>query len=248
MAGILLVYDTTCKSTSGASCSWTVPSGTYNVVFEIWGGGGGGGNSGPVCDCCQRGGPGSGGGYSKASIATTPGTVYSICAGAAGVSSQGWGSYCGICCDGCPGGTSYITGTGLSNFCATGGLGGKSDFNTVCYAGCGCNFYSQTPGCGYGGDVVARGTWGIVGKYGGTNPSSTDVHGGAAGGPGGGVGGVVIAGGLCNSAGCAWDGTDYPGHGRVPGGGGAGSGCYTGCQCTPWASGRGGPGVVKIYY
>ena len=246
MAGIFLVYDTSCTSTTGVCCGWTVPSGVTAVTFEIWGGGGGGGVPGTNCDCCQRGGPGSGGGYSKVSINTVPGCVYTICAGPGGVSSQGWGAFCGTCCDGCTGGTSWITGYNLSNFCATGGLGGKSDFNTSCYAHCGCNFYSQTPGTGYGGNIVARGSWGVMGHYGNTTPANIDVHGGSAGGPGGGAGGVNIGGGYC-CGGCASAG-EHPLHGRIPGGGGAGSGCYTGCQCTNWASGRGAPGVVKVQY
>jgi len=247
MAGIQLIYDTTCTSTSGVGCSWTVPAGTRNVVFEIWGGGGGGGTTGTNCDCCSRGGPGAGGGYSKVSIATTPGTVYSMCAGPGGISSQGYGSYCGICCDGCVGGTTYITGAGLSNFCATGGYGGTSDFNTNCYAHCGCNFYSRSGGQGYGGDVIAKGGWGVMGSYSGTSPYHIDIHAGSAAGPGGGVGGVQIGGGLCNNSWYAASGED-PMHGRIPGGGGSGNGSYSCCCCAALFSGRGAPGAIKIYY
>lgn len=248
MAGVKLIYDTTCTSTSDITCSWTVPDGSSRVTFEIWGGGGGGGNQGTNCNCCSRGGGGSGGGYSKVTIDTTPGTTYTVVAGKAGVSSQGYGSYCGTCCNGCAGGTSYVTGTGLSNFCATGGTGGRSDFDANCYAHCGCNFYSLTPGNGYGGTTVAQGNTPMVTRYGNNNPYNIVVIGGGAGGPGGGTGGFNHFGGYNNSSGyCAQSG-EHNFHGRIPGGGGAGSGGYTGCCCTPYPSGRGAPGVVKITY
>lgn len=248
MPGVKLIYDTTCTSTSNTTCVWTVPLGSCRVTFEIWGGGGGGGNKGTNCNCCSRGGGGSGGGYSKKTIDVVPGTQYTVVAGSAGVSSQGYGSYCGICCDGCTGGTSYVTGTGLSNFCATGGAGGKSDFETNCYAHCGCNFYSRTAGCGYGGDVIARGTTPTVTRYGDDNPYNIVVLAGGAPGPGGGAGGFNAFGGYNNSAGyCAVIG-EHNFHGRIPGGGGAGSGGYSGCDCSPYPSGRGAPGLVKITY
>ena len=248
MSGVQLIYDTTCTSTTNTNCTWTVPAGVCSVTFEIWGGGGGGGNQGTNCNCCQRGGPGSGGGYSKKTIDTVPGSTYTISAGAAGVSSQGYGSYCGTCCDGCTGGTSYVTGTGLTNFCATGGYGGKSNFETSCYAHCGCNFCSQVPGCGYGGDIVARGFWGSMAHHAGTEPCKIYVWGGNAGGIGGGYGGQNHRGGSCSfDCWCAAIG-EHNFHGRIPGGGGAGSGSTSQCCCTPFPSGRGAPGVVKISY
>ena len=248
MPGVQIIYDATCVSTTGVCCLWTVPAGSYNVVFEIWGGGGGGGNPGTNCDCCSRGGPGAGGGYSKRSIAVTPGAQYTVCAGPAGVSGSGFGSLCGICCDGCAGGTSFVLGTNLSNFCATGGLGGKSDFNTNCYAHCGCNFWNRCGGTGCGGDIVANGSFGVMHHYANTNPYGIEVWGGSAGGPGGGSGGINVHGGWIDSAsGCACSGA-HTLHGRIPGGGGAGSGWYNCCQCTPHNSGRGAPGLVRITY
>lgn len=249
MAGVQIIYDTTCISTSDTTCTWVVPTGVCRVTFEIWGGGGGGGNKGTNCDCCSRGGPGSGGGYSKVTIDTVPGSSYTVVAGKAGVSSQGYGSYCGICCDGCTGGTSYVSGTGLTSFCATGGYGGKSDFTTNCYSHCGCNFYTQIPGCGYGTNAtVAKGMSGITTRYGDDNPYNIVNLAGGAGGPGGGAGGFNHFGGYNNSAGyCALIG-EHSQHGRIPGGGGAGSGGYSDCVCTPYPSGRGAPGLVKIIY
>lgn len=247
MPGVKLIYDSTCTSTSDTTCTWTVPNGVFRVTFEVWGGGGGGGLQGTNCNCCQRGGPGSGGGYASKTVDVVPGCQYNIVAGHAGVSSQAYGSYVSRCCNGCSGGTSYVTGFGLAGFCATGGSGGYSDFNTNCYAICGCNFYSRTPGQGYGGDTVAQGTWGIFSLWGDNSPYGISVFGGSAGGPGGGVGGNNISGGYCSGHGCAVT-TDSPMHGRLPGGGGAGSGCFTCCRCCPWPSGRGAPGMVKITY
>lgn len=247
MPGVQLIYDNTCVNTSNVTCTWTVPTGVCKVTFEIWGGGGGGGVMGTNCNCCQKGSPGSGGGYSKATITTIPGENYSIVAGAAGVSSQGYGAYCGICCNGCAGGTTYVTGTNLTNFCASGGQGGLSDFNTNCYYYCACNWHSRTPGCGYGGDTVSRASFGHQNFYGSQNPYNGTMWAGAAAGPGGGEGGVNMANGFCNGWACAVIG-DSPLHGRVPGGGGAGSSCWNQCVCTPYASGRGAPGMVKITY
>ena len=248
MAGVQIIYDATCIATSDTTCTWTVPAGVCRVTFEIWGGGGGGGNKGTNCNCCSRGGPGSGGGYSKKTINTIPGSQYTVVAGKAGVSSQGYGSFCGICCDGCAGGVSYVTGAGLTSFCATGGLGGKSDFETNCYSHCGCNFYTQVPGCGFGGDTFAKGMSGIVTRYGNNDPYNIVNLAGGAGGPGGGAGGYNHFGGYNNSAGyCAIIG-EHNFHGRIPGGGGAGSGGHSDCVCQPWPSGRGGAGLVKITY
>lgn len=247
MPGVLLVYDTSCTSTSGVCCGWTVPAGTYQVTFEAWGGGGGGGTTGTNCDCCSRGGPGAGGAYSKVTVSTSPGTVYTVCAGPGGVSSGGWGAYCGICCQGCPGGTSWVSGSGLSNFCATGGAGGYSDFNNNCYSHCGCNQFSQGFSQGYGGDTRSHGTWGTWIHYAyNSNPLYIANHAGSAGGTQGGTGGRNLH--YCNSGyGCAFNGESML-HGKIPGGGGAGSGFWQCCACTPWASGRGGPGMVKITY
>ena len=246
MSGIKLIYDSTCVSTSDTTCNWTVPAGVCRVTFEIWGGGGGGGTKGTSCNCCDRGGSGSGGGYSKKTVNTVPGTTYSIVAGKAGTDGS-YGSVVQRCCNGITGGTSYITGSGLTNFCAEGGLGGLSDFNTVCYSICGCNFNSRTPGNGFGGDTVAQGSYGIVGIGGGQNAYDIMIQAGGAGGPGGGAGGHNMSGGYCSGGGCAVA-TEWHMHGRVPGGGGAGSGCWYCCECNALASGRGAPGMVKITY
>ena len=97
----------------GNSCTWTVPTGVTTATFEIWGGGGAGG---PKCCCyCGASMGGAAGGYAIKTIAVTPGSQYSIVAGAAGCAV-----YCsvgGVNC-GCRGCVTYVTGTNLTNFCA----------------------------------------------------------------------------------------------------------------------------------
>ena len=240
---ITVVYDTTCIATGGACCLWTVPESVYSVTFEIWGGGGGAaGQACNVCDCCARTQPGGGGGYAMKQINVTPGSQYTICAGNAGVSSSDttYGANPGNCQNGVAGGTSFVTGTGLTSFCATGGLGGNSCFTIHCYGHCGCN--GAKGGQGFNGTINAAGMSGILGMA-GSNPETSYSIGGAAGGPGGGAGG--INGGTSNS-GNGSAATNPRLHGRVPGGGGAGYGCYTQCQCCDRGAGRGAPGFVKI--
>jgi hypothetical protein len=100
----------------GACCQWTVPAGASSVRFQIWGAGG---NSGAGC-CCGGSPFGATGAYASVIMPVTPGDVYTLCAG------------CSSCCrpdsftnadprwPGCP---SFVTGNGLSNFCANGGPG-----------------------------------------------------------------------------------------------------------------------------
>jgi hypothetical protein len=87
----------------------------------------------------------------------------------------------------------------------------------------------------------------MTGMSGDTAPYGIMMTAGSAGGPGGGHGGHNMGGGYCSGWGCAVVG-ESPLHGRVPGGGGAGSGCWNTCVCNPFPSGRGGPGMVKITY
>lgn len=133
---------------SQAICNtWTVPDGVTCLTFEIWGGGGAGS---PTCCCtCYGGLAGDGGAYSIKTLAVTPGTVYTYNVGKGG---------CGNACYfndnacGCGGGTTYITGTGLTNFCASGGAGGQ-----WCNANpCNCAKH-QVGAVSYGGDLNLQG-------------------------------------------------------------------------------------------
>lgn len=112
-------------------CNWCVPAGVTSITFEIWGGGGGGG---ATC-CCAFGFPGGSGAYAKKTVTgTLGGCQYFIFPGYA------------TCCrpdmpTGFQGCKTYITGYGLNNFCAEGGLPGRTY----------CNAWTLTPSttCGF---------------------------------------------------------------------------------------------------
>ena len=96
----------------GQSCTWTVPGGTTCVRFQIWGAGGGTTES----RCCMHTMPGTTGAYASVIMPTTSGSSFTMCAA------------CAYCCyaqgDGYnqqKGENSYVTGPGLTNFCAEGG-------------------------------------------------------------------------------------------------------------------------------
>ena len=125
---------------------WAIPSGVTNVIFEIWGAGGGGGSS---C-CCSRGIPGNSGAYAIKTLTganLVVGCKYNITLGQPGNGSSG--NQCGSV-----GGSTYITGYGLSNFCADGGNGGCS-----CCIACCCTWFQSNTSCAcyYGADRGSRG-------------------------------------------------------------------------------------------
>jgi hypothetical protein len=98
----------------GKDCTWTVPSGVTCARFQIWGAGGSSGAAG----CCGGSPFGGSGAYASVIMPVTAGCQYILCAG------------CALCCYGCwncisngNGCASYITGPGLTNFCAMGGIG-----------------------------------------------------------------------------------------------------------------------------
>jgi hypothetical protein len=94
--------------------SWTVPTNTTEIVFEIWGGGGGGAGA---C-CCQWGVPGGSGAYARKTVTgTLGGCQYEMVIASPTCCSPN--AACGF--RGC---TTYISGFGLSNFCAEGGIPG----------------------------------------------------------------------------------------------------------------------------
>jgi hypothetical protein len=112
--GNLKVCDTSGNFRCDACCSWTVPAGVTCARFQIWGAGAGRGY-GCCCAFVPFGGTGA---YASVIIPVTAGDTYTLCAG------------CAFCCyttagasnvNGQPGCRSFVTGTGLSNFCAEGG-------------------------------------------------------------------------------------------------------------------------------
>ena len=113
-AGCLCVVDNSGNNRCGASCTWTVPAGVTRAQFQIWGPGGGTGSG-----CCCGGSPfGATGAFATVILPVTAGCQYVLCAG------------CAVCCYACraqhntTGSSSFVTGFGLTNFCAMGGYAG----------------------------------------------------------------------------------------------------------------------------
>jgi hypothetical protein len=69
------------------STNWVCPSGVNQIIVELWGGAGGGGISGGSSASPVRGGSGGNGGYNKATIQVSPGSVYSIVIGEGGAAA-----------------------------------------------------------------------------------------------------------------------------------------------------------------
>ena len=122
-----------CDSSYRGYCQeyWCVPCGTTQLTFEMWGGGGSGGGA---C-CCQQGMPGGSGAYTRKTITSADG--YGDMGGWCFFLKVAEPTCCSQCCVGIQGCKSYICGKNSSaqsaigsNFCADGGLPGK----TCCYA------------------------------------------------------------------------------------------------------------------
>lgn len=225
------VFNTSIYSplNGGQCCLWTVPSGTTWVKFEMWGGGGGGGGS---C-CCMQGYGGGSGAYSYVDLCSSAlaGCQYTICAGGTtGCAQSGTG---------CAGNTSYVTGYGLSNFCATGGAPGCS----MCFCGqsymdnCVCSMPYCC--CAYGGDINIHGVKGSYYSYTSCYNSFQQeamVAARTVSGPQYGPGGCLNG----STYGCSW----FP-CAVFPGGGGMTAQAYGGnCWCGGWGAG----GAVSVTY
>lgn len=159
-----------CACNHGANwVSWCVPPQISTATFHIWGAGGY--SSGG--DGCGVGIPGGSGAYASKTVNVTPGTCYSIHGGVRRCCFSycaGWeaGDY-----KDSDHGTTYVVGTGLTNFCAEGGnAAGFVCCNAVDFA---TLFDSETPyytngdsaggpnrSCYYGADKGVRGTKGYV--------------------------------------------------------------------------------------
>jgi hypothetical protein len=183
-AAVVVTYTFT-----GGDQTFVVPSGVSQITAKIWGAGG-----------SSYHGAGGAGGYTQASVSTTPGENLIVVVGGAGgylTSSYGGGGYSNP--DGSAGGP---------------GGGGRSSL----YAG-GVDFLTAGAGGGggYGGNVGGGGG-GLNGRSGG-GPGA----GSGAAQVGGGAGG-------CGSGGCASSGNQYSGGTSTGGysGGGGGGGWYGG--------------------
>lgn len=227
---------------AGTCVEWIVPAGVTSVVIELWGGGGGGGNA-VTCCCCAHGGGGGGGAYSRKTLTVTPGSSYTVCAGGGGAGGGVSGMRAdGACCCGAKGGTSYVTGTGLTNFCAEGGFGGESRQQSW--------FNINSPNGGWpgtGGDLNARGLdGGMLAGRGNRFCAGWSFGGGS---PFGGKN-MYIGHDWCaqyadDCGNGKWGGV-CGFTGNFPGGGGTGgwqSCCCGICSC----GGAGAPGLVRIW-
>ena len=239
--------------TNGGCCLlWTAPEGIKSIKFEVLGGGGPGGSSGRDYDIPSGG---WGGNYAARTLEEgvdfTAGTSnFTLCAG--GTSQCSCCAHCQPCRTGC---TSWVTGNGLSNFCATGGEGGFTawDKKSSCYdcsIGAQCVVGNQvsggwgqcqscTPGF-FGADYGFTGTTGMVQK----GYSCCNEISGTRGGPTGPFSGSQSNGRDTNE--CTTTGMGCcRGHSYFPGGGGGGGGFDGGNGC--WG-GFGAGGLVKVSY
>lgn len=129
----LCVFDNSGPLRCNASCTWTVPGGATKIQFQVWGAGAGTGSG-----CCCGGAPfGSTGAYATVIIDAVPGCQYVLCAG------------CAFCCyalraqnttTGCP---SFVTGFGLTNFCASGGCAGVFRSMQILHGSSCCRYQAQ---------------------------------------------------------------------------------------------------------
>lgn len=173
---------------------WTVPQGISEATFQLWGGGGMGAGS----YHCQQGVPGGSGAFAVKKVSVTPGDQYTLCLGDI-IDNGSQTTY--LCTEpsntGCSstdinhgkrGPKAYVTGTGLTNFCAEGGNPGvvigegwTSKQYTICPGNldrfrCYQNIYvcdlvgstedsdnnRYARACYYGADYGARGLQGYV--------------------------------------------------------------------------------------
>lgn len=117
---------------------YCVPCGTTQITWELWGGGG----SGAGACCCQQGAPGGSGAYARKTL-----TYPQIQGGWCYHMQVGGSTCCSQCCHGIRGCKTYVCGCNLNNFCAEGGLGGK----TCCFAYWDTTYRCQ-PRIDWGGD------------------------------------------------------------------------------------------------
>lgn len=237
----------------GVVCNWCVPSDVSCITFHVWGAGGGGAGG---C-CCQQGVPGGSGAYAKKTITATPGDCYNLCAGWNGIC-------CSNTCQGCRGCMSYVTGNGLTNFCAEGGHGGKTCcfvYWQTCCSGFTCGYWYMN-NCNtapfYGADEGAVGIPGFAYSYCGCNDAScwwkqaVPYPGGIVNKCGGHVH-VRTQGNACTSGHSTCLVGSMPGAGgstlsHTPGTGGLSSTSCGGACCHGTSQMAWGPGLVKIDY
>ena len=234
-------------SQNGGCCYyWTVPAKALTIKFEIMSGGGSGGPG----RCCTGGyHPGGSGAYGVKTLHAhkgdfTPGSsAYTICA-----ASSTRCSCCGCCtgrygCGFC-GCTTYVQGSGLNNFCATGGGWGHHKCASWCYT---CKMNTQCAWCYSERMACVCGNWdfalgGMNGADSANQYCNTEHYPIASGGPGPWGSSFVRGRSKCgtgNRVGCCY------GHSLFPGGGGFTAGTE-GSNC--WGSFGAGGLVVVTYW
>lgn len=145
------VCDTTGNFRCGKDCTYTIPAGATCARFQVWGAGG---NSPGNC-CCSFAIGGGSGAYASVIMAVSAGNAYTLCAG------------CAYCCyaDGASGQydmsgcQSYVTGSGLSNFCADGGLSGRVCLQMKARCQYGMTVHNRCGGVIPGMCWCCQGTW-----------------------------------------------------------------------------------------
>lgn len=231
--GVQWFFGEPCACSTGRCCLWTVPANVRTLQIEAWGSGGSG-HGACSCNRCQHYKGAGGGFYNAVTVTTSAGNEYTVCA-------AGNGPCCRFECQGCIGCSSYVIGSGLSNFCAIGGDAGiaTGDWTTACNSEWACCIQSGANG-GTFGFGLHSGTFGYtwfrydVGQchcyrqY--TNSTSAPLIGTQS---------RQIQGFCWMRCGC-W---------TVPyGNGGQGAmSTYCGTSCCG-QGGMGGPGLVKITY
>ena len=151
-AGCLCVVNTSTRFGCGVGCTWTVPSGTSKVQFQLWGPGASTMNG----MCCAGSPTGATGAFATVIIDANPGDSYTLCAGCAaccyGYCSQGYA----VC-----GSSTYVNGPGLSGLCAESGHSriscGMKDLHGGSYSQCrfrGVGSSNQSGPC-----ICEGGTW-----------------------------------------------------------------------------------------
>lgn len=172
---------------------WKVPACAEEICIDMWGGGGGGGgHTGNPSAPWYGGGGGGGGGYGSQCFAVTPGETYTIVVGAGGAGGIGTLP----ASNGSIGGTSSVTGTGISmtvtggngglngsSYVGIGGDGGTSTATTNAQGSTGTNGCSISSAvCSLGGTGAGNGGVGGLGKLNGTGLPGSEPGGGGGGG------------------------------------------------------------------
>lgn len=245
-------------SCTGAAVNWVVPANVNSVQVEAWGASGGIGDDGSIS---RPSSPAGLGGYTKATIATTPGETLQINVGCKGTDSVGAPPLGGF--GGSPGGNGGIGGdaasggggggssdvrqggTGTANRAVVAGGGGGSGGNNGVTVPVGVG--AQATNDGHGGD--GGDTSGVAGEGAG-DPSYPVTGGGAGTQAANGAGGANVTcestfkAGQPGTEAAGGAGGTQPTFGAGGGGGGGYKGGGGGAGCVAGSGGGGGSGFA----